>query len=262
MCRTKAQFRGGARKNFGFRAASTVLKEAFTHTSLHLADWSQAYSRKVPRKPTATDCLAALRPDVAETWHATWNGDKTPQDFLAGSGFRAWWRCERNHPWRATINSRTTRGGSGCPYCAGSKPWVGETDLATVAPAVAAEWDDELNGKLRPTDVTASGSKRVWWRCGTCGHQWDAVVGSRHGHGCPACAGVVATPQHNLLLTDPELAAEAVGWDPTKVAPRSGRKLRWRCSEGHTWDAVVINRTKRKAGCPTCAKLKAAAART
>jgi len=203
----------------------------------------------MPRKPTATDCLQAQRPDVAATWHPTWNGDKTPQDFLAGSGFRAWWQCERGHHWQAKICTRTRN--HGCPYCAGSRPWPGETDLATVMPHLAAEWDVERNAPLRPTDVTARSSKRVWWVCTDCGHGWRAVIATRHEHGCPACAGVVATPAHNLLLDNPSLAAEAFGWDPASVRSSSGRKMTWECSEGHRWRAVVANRSS-GSGCPDC----------
>ena len=205
----------------------------------------------MPRKPTATDCLQAKNPAVAALWHPTWNADKTPQDFLAGSGFRAWWLCSNGHSWQATINSRTTRGGSGCPYCSGNRPWPGESDLASVAPDIAAEWDVERNGSLRPTEVTAKSSKRAWWTCRTCGHHWRAVIATRHEHGCPACAGVIATPERNLLLSNPELAAEADGWDPASVAPSSGRKMAWRCSEGHQWRAVVANRSN-GSGCPNC----------
>ena len=203
------------------------------------------------RKPTATDCLQAKNPAVAAQWHPTWNADKTPQDYLAGSGVRAWWLCSSGHSWQATINSRTTQRGTGCPYCAGSRPWPGETDLASVAPAVAAEWDVERNGSLRPTDFTAKSSKRVWWRCKDCGNGWRAVIATRHEHGCPACAGVVATPEHNLLLDNPTLAAEAFGWDPASVRASSGRKMAWECSEGHRWRATVANRSS-GSGCPDC----------
>jgi len=49
----------------------------------------------MPRKPTATDCLQAQRPDVAATWHPTWNGDKTPQNFLRAARGAHGWRQRR-----------------------------------------------------------------------------------------------------------------------------------------------------------------------
>ena len=57
---------------------------------------------------------------------------------------------------------------------------VGENDLATRFPALAAEWDPSKNGDLTPRQVTAGS---------TCGHEWPAVVANRtlNGSGCPGC---------------------------------------------------------------------------
>ena len=32
-------------------------------------------------------------------------------------------------------------------------------------PALAAEWDYEKNGDLRPEDFTGGSNRKVWWRC-------------------------------------------------------------------------------------------------
>lgn len=44
-------------------------------------------------------------------------------------------------------------------------PGVGDNDLATVNPALAAQWDTAKNGALRPSDVLAGSQQYVWWRC-------------------------------------------------------------------------------------------------
>lgn len=36
-------------------------------------------------------------------------------DVVFGSQKKAWWLCEENHEWKATIYSRSR--GSGCPHC-------------------------------------------------------------------------------------------------------------------------------------------------
>lgn len=67
----------------------------------------------------------------------------------------------------------------------------GETDLTTMFPALAEEWDAARNGKLTPEMVTLGSHKKVWWRCGD-GHVWKAAIFSRTGRqkcGCPICAG-------------------------------------------------------------------------
>ncbi len=59
-----------------------------------------------------------------------------------------------------------------------------------------------------------------------------------------------------LSVTHPELANEAVGWDPSQFTFGSGKKLYWRCHLGHKWEATIANRTSRKSGCPFCSNHK------
>jgi hypothetical protein len=60
---------------------------------------------------------------------------------------------------------------------------------------------------------------------------------------------------NDLVTTNPEVAAQAVNWDPTTVTAGSNIKFRWRCGEGHEWTATVNSRTgSQPTGCPTCAK--------
>jgi DNA-directed RNA polymerase subunit RPC12/RpoP/predicted GIY-YIG superfamily endonuclease len=48
---------------------------------------------------------------------------------------------------------------------------------------------------------------------------------------------------------------EADGWDPRLVSAKSNKKMRWRCSRGHSWTVSVNNRSKGN-GCPYCANKK------
>ena len=53
------------------------------------------------------------------------------------------------------------------------------------------EWDWKKNNELGlyPDKITLGSSKKVWWICKYCGHEWLAVVCDRsHGRGCPECA--------------------------------------------------------------------------
>jgi hypothetical protein len=56
----------------------------------------------------------------------------------------------------------------------------------------------------------------------------------------------------SLAQTHPKLAKEADGWDANRVTPSSAKKLPWKCKNGHTWNAIVANRSKGN-GCPICA---------
>lgn len=75
-----------------------------------------------------------------------------------------------------------------CPCCTNRVAVKGVNDLATTRPEIAAEWDYERNGELKPTDVVAGSSKRIWWRCPE-GHEWQAIIYRRKAGGgsCPVC---------------------------------------------------------------------------
>lgn len=72
--------------------------------------------------------------------------------------------------------------------CAGQSVVVGVNDLATLAPDLAAQWDDPR----APDTFTAGSGYRAWWKCiQNPGHpRWTAAIcGRAHGRGCPTCAG-------------------------------------------------------------------------
>ena len=62
--------------------------------------------------------LATKRPDIAEQWHPTKNGELTAQDFTAGSEKKVWWVCSKcGYEWEAQINNRTSTKYALCPMC-------------------------------------------------------------------------------------------------------------------------------------------------
>jgi hypothetical protein len=64
-------------------------------------------------------------------------------------------------------------------------------------------------------------------------------------------------PKKPLSVTHPELAKEAVGWDPNKVTAGNSASRLWRCEFGHEWKTSCGNRTISKSNCPVCAGQKA-----
>lgn len=69
------------------------------------------------RLPTCPTCnsLAVRRPDLAAEWHPDRN-DKTPDQVDYGARYKAWWLCERGHPWEAVVGIRATQD-TGCSKC-------------------------------------------------------------------------------------------------------------------------------------------------
>ena len=196
-------------------------------------------------------------PDLMEEWDYVGNKDIDPTKVRHRSEIVVSWICKDGHKWQTSVVQRTNRG-SGCPFCSGHRTITGKNDLATVNPALAAEWHPTKNGKLNPSVVAKSSGKMVWWVCEK-GHEWEATVINRNnkGSGCPYCSGRMAIPGVNdLSTTNPSLAAE---WHPTRngtlkptdISEGSGQKVWWQCANGHEWPAVISSRSDGR-GCPTC----------
>jgi Probable Zinc-ribbon domain len=187
--------------------------------------------------------LATKFPEIAVEADG-WN----PREKLSGSSERLSWKCKEGHTWESTIVNRTFNL-TGCPICINQQLLTGFNDLATVHPELAEQahgWDPSL--------VLSGSAKKVEWIC-TKGHVWKSQIASRisQNSGCLVCIGrQVLAGYNDIQTTFPELASQAVGWDPTKYTHGSGAKVKWRCDKGHTWDAVISSRTTGGQGCPSC----------
>ena len=118
----------------------------------------------------------------------------------------------------------------------------------------------ELSAELMdadPTQISPGSNKKHRWRCGNCGHEWEATVNSRsQGSGCPRRCRSGARRGVSLAEGNPELAAQwADGLNedsPADVTVSTRLKRWWRCPVcGHTWKTSVGNRN-RGSGCPAC----------
>ena len=193
-------------------------------------------------------------PDLAKEWDFQKNTD-LPSQTTCHSHKKVWWICPNGHSYQATVHHRSY--GNNCPYCSGQKVLTGYNDLETLNPQLALEWNYEKNKPLLPTEVATGSGRKVWWKCSK-GHEWQAIISSRHnGVGCPVCSNkAVLSGVNDLATCNPELAKEwnfAKNGDllPTMVTTNSGKKVWWVCSRGHEWQATVDHRTNGR-GCPIC----------
>ena len=126
-------------------------------------------------------------------------------------------------------------------------------------PEIAKEWHPTKNVVLTPDLVDYGSNKVVWW-LGKCGHEWTDSIKHRTGMltQCPCCRGLRVLPGFNDLKSqNPQLASE---WNygkngslkPEAVTTGSGKRVWWKCKNGHEWKAVVASRNKGR-GCPHCA---------
>ena len=59
-----------------------------------------------------------------------------------------------------------------------------------------------------------------------------------------------------LSKTHPKLAKEAYGWDPSSITAGSGKKVKWKCKQGHIYQSAVRQRTSQVSNCPVCGNKK------
>lgn len=218
--------------------------------------------------------IVTTHPELAAEWHPTRNGDLKSKDVSSGSTKKIWWLCTEDkscdceHSWESTVYARSK--GSGCPFHCNRQVCIHDS-IATTHPELAAEWDDNRNGTLKPSEVSYGSEIQVWWLCKqsrmeTCGceHSWQTTVFHRTGKektNCPFHARQMSCRHMSIVYTHPEIAAE---WDLAKngnMKPEfflegSHRKAWWLCKRDkicdcpHSWCVTIKNRTGDGDGCP------------
>lgn len=109
-----------------------------------------------------------------------------------GSHFKAIWHCSVcGYEWKAVVRNRINN--RDCPSCAGK---IIETNNlldwclhnGARGAKILREYSDKND--ITPDKIAhANGSKKVWWKCSNCGHEWKTVVSSRvtANTDCPKC---------------------------------------------------------------------------
>ena len=199
--------------------------------------------------------LSTLKPELASEWSE--ENEIKPTEVSIGSHKKVIWKCKLGHEWIATVKSRTINR-TGCPYCSHNKVLAGFNDLATLFPEVANEWSDK--NEKKPTEVMAFANSKAWWKCRTCGYEWNTLISTRSGGSkCPCCSGYTFIKGKNdLKSTHPQIAEE---WSeknfplkPNEVNAKSRKNVWWHCRKcGNEWKSVINARVKGTV-CPVCAE--------
>ncbi len=208
--------------------------------------------------------VESVFPELIEEWDVEKNEGITPDAFSARNRKKVWWKCKKGHSWLASINTRTVQK-LGCPYCAGQRIITGENDFETWCRKnnnrLLDEWDYRRNTE-KPSEIPKSYKGKIFWKCAM-GHEWAATVYNRmNGTGCPICntgnnvmRNKVSLAEwcsiNNLSLCDEWDFEKNNDITPQKVSYRSHKKVWWKCSRGHEWEAEIKSRTYNH-GCPYC----------
>lgn len=199
-----------------------------------------------------------------------WDYEKNqlnPSEYVFCSREKVFWKCNIcNFEWMTSIHSRTIEG-TKCPSCMkkerGYKKHISSLKKSGCIKnkLLLMEWDYEKN-KFPPTEYTEGCSKEVFWKCSKCGYSYEAKISNRAklNRGCPLCSNnIVVKGINDLATTHPELIKE---WDydkngilPEEITYGCGKKVWWRCTKGHSYEATVNHRTgKDGTNCPICFK--------
>lgn len=134
--------------------------------------------------------LASQNPLAANEWDFEKNTLKPTEVYYKSTDY-AYFKCHKGHSWKAQIWTRIK---SKCPFCANRLP-CDDNNLEALFPRIALEWDYEKNEGLLPREVVAYSGIPRFWKCNTCGHEWQCSPNERtsKGHGCVICANRHAT---------------------------------------------------------------------
>ena len=220
------------------------------------------------KKVVDSNCLATTHPHLVKEWHSNRNGTSKPKHFVAGSGRKVWWKCDKgdDHEWEAKIANRAILNRS-CPICSGHKI-VYSNSLQNVYPELAEELHPHKNGKLTANKIYAGGNKQYWWKCDKGDdHEWESDIPHRvranKPGGCPICINRKIVTSNRLTITNPEIVKE---WHPIKngklnpsnYTAGSLKKVWWKCDKGddHEWNTTISKRVQRNQDCPVCLNKK------
>ncbi len=143
-----------------------------------------------------------------------------------------------------------------------------ENSISMVYPDLLDEWDYERNGSVKPDSVSYGSTRKYWWKCKDCGHEFLMAPNNRtnQGQGCPICSGKKASASITKRAVDNRGSFQdsnsplLVEWDyekntitPSEVTRSSKKKVWWKCETcGGRWLASVQNRTLAGNKCPYC----------
>ncbi|MBQ2408641.1 MAG: hypothetical protein II309_04320, partial [Bacilli bacterium] len=203
--------------------------------------------------------------ELMKEWNCDKNKNINLEEITHGSIKKIWWKCKYGHEWEASPNNRTR--GTGCPYCNNRSLLVGFNDLKSKYPIIAEEWNYKQNSGLLPEQILYGSHKKVWWKCKTCGNEWQTTIYNRiSGKGCPKCSLIKQgkTKIKNIISKEgsfadnyPNLLKE---WDfnknsvnPSELTKNSKKKVWWMCLDcNYSWMTTIYHRTIRGSKCPSC----------
>lgn len=151
------------------------------------------------------------------------------------------WKCRKGHKWKSTLD-RVLRG-VWCDECKAGKKYDVIMKFA------------EKNSASLKTKKPVNYNKKLHWRCEN-GHNILASFNvlkrrlNEHGYICFECNKL--DKQKRSLEKCINYAKSKSGDCLSRKYINSKTKLKWKCREGHVWNAIPDSVVRRKTWCPKC----------
>ena len=135
--------------------------------------------------------LQIVRPDVANLWHPTKNGNLKPNMVLPKDTIKCWFKCRNGHSFQSAIYNMTRNpigSVNGCPYCSNRKLLMNFNDLTACDNEIWKHWDYEKNS-VYPEAVIKTSKKEYFFKCDCCGNSYKqkAFIWVQSTHMCKDC---------------------------------------------------------------------------
>ena len=159
------------------------------------------------------------------------------------------WKCKEGHIWEAAPNN--IKRGTWCQVCNSNKIGVKNRNAQRLTIEEMQEIAKSKGGKCLSKKYVNSLTK-LKWMCGE-GHVWEAIPSSiKQGTWCPVCNNAKKREELKLTIEEmQDIAKSRGGKCLSKKYVNSWTKLRWKCKEGHIWEATP-NNIKRGSWCSLC----------
>ena len=126
--------------------------------------------------------------------------------------------CDYNHFWYTTptciLDSKT-----GCPYCAGQKPIIGETDLWTTRPDIASALENKDDG----FKCKEYSHKKLSFICPNCKTKFKQDLNHvcKRGLSCPVCSDGISYPNKFMRSVLFQLKVDHIAeYRPKWISPK------------------------------------------
>ena len=171
-------------------------------------------------------------------------GGKCLSTEYLGVSTRLKWQCAEGHVFSAT--PAKVKIGRWCRECGNRRAAeTRRTPMARLRELARERGGECLSKSYEPTE-------KQTWKCEK-GHVWRAAWNSvSAGHWCPSCGHGQGGRKQLTIEQMRKIAARRGGECLSKRYTNWDTKLRWRCKDGHVWEARP-GAVKRGSWCPTCA---------